>query len=301
MSDRLLRICLRAYPRKARERDGEVLLDLARELVDGGSPALWQAAGLLRGGASARLLRAPGEPAKTPWLEARLRLALPLAAALLALGLVGVERSTDGLAWIGWSWAVALTGAAAAFAGAALGRRGLTAAGALMIVTMLGLDAVRDLYGAGSRWSVGASSFVVDVLVMWLPAALLLLACAGAVQRAPAQVALRRMAWGVLPGVVLLLLSSERPSAAEGILIFGGFVAAAALVVVGVARRRADPATTLAAALVLAAVAPQALWLSAALLPPPDSGTAALPILYLTLTGALAAAGIVGLARLARR
>ena len=53
--DRLLLNCLRAYPRARRERDGEVLLSLARELSAGGSSPWGEGAGLVRGGVAERL------------------------------------------------------------------------------------------------------------------------------------------------------------------------------------------------------------------------------------------------------
>jgi hypothetical protein len=47
----------------------------------------------------------------------------------------GVQYATAGLAWMGWSWAVALAGAIAALGGAATGRRGLAALGALVLAS----------------------------------------------------------------------------------------------------------------------------------------------------------------------
>ena len=236
-----------------------------------------------------------------PWSEARSRLALPLAAALFAVALVGAEHSTTGLAWIGWSWALTLVGATAALAGAAIGRSDLTAAGALVVVAMLGVDGVRDVYGAGSRWPVPAGEAVVDVLVIWAPAALLLLVCAGAVERAPAHVGGARLAWGVVPAALLLVLAAERGNLAEGIMVFGGLVASACLVAASLIRRSNDRAATLGAALVLAAAAPAGLWLSTMLLPAADSWGGALPPVYFGLAGSVAAAGVLGLARLAGR
>jgi len=53
MSDLLIDLCLRAYPRPARDRDGELLRDLALELgADHG--AVREAFGLLRGGLAQR-------------------------------------------------------------------------------------------------------------------------------------------------------------------------------------------------------------------------------------------------------
>jgi hypothetical protein len=300
MRDLLLRLCMRAYPRSMRKRDGEVLLDLTRELVEDGSPAVRQAAGLLRGGTRSRLRHAASGSQSLPWSEARSRLALPLAAALFAVALAGAEHSTPGLAWIGWSWALTLVGATAALAGAAFGRSDLTAAGALVVGAMLGVDGVRDVYGAGSRWPVPAGEAVVDVLVMWAPAALLLLACAGAVERAPAHVGVARLAWGIVPAALLVVIAAERTNAAEAILVFGGLVASACLVAAALLRRH-DRAAMLGSALVLAAAAPSGLWLSTILMPIADSWGGALPLVYFGLAGFVAAAGVFELARLAGR
>jgi hypothetical protein len=300
VTDRLLRLCLRAYPREARERDGEVLLGLARDLVKGGSPPLRQAVGLLRGGAGSWLRHGKNELRELPWLEARSRLAVPLAAALLALVLVGAERSTGGLAWVGWSWAVALAVGSAALAGAALGRHVSAVTGATVVAAVLALDGLRDVYGQGSRWVVSAGTDV-DVLVMWLPAALLLVACAGAVDRPTARVGIRRIAWAAVPAAALLVLSSENVNAAESITVFGGLAAAAVLVAAGVLRRRRDPAAPLVAALVLAAAAPSVLWLIAGLLPAPDSGAPALALGYFAAGGLVTAASVLLLARLSGR
>jgi hypothetical protein len=298
MTDKLLRMCLRAYPRGVRERDGEVLLDLARELVEGGSSPLRQAAGLVGGGAAARLRRRMAGASRLPWWEARSRLALPLAAALLALMLVGAERATDGVAWIGWSWVLGLAGSLAALAGAALGRRGITVLGALVVGSVLGLDAARDLYGAGSRWTIPAGTAEVDVLVMWIPAALLLAACAGAVRRVPAHEGASRLLWATVPGIALVVLSAQQPNTAEAVVGLAGFAAAAALVAWGLLR--SDRPATLASALVLAAVAPSGLWLSAAWMPTSDAWGGLPSLVYFAVAGALVAAATLSLARFAQ-
>ena len=67
MRDRVLRLCLRAYPEASRERDGRAILDLASELSSRGSLAfLREASGVVTGGIRARahalLLRLGGSP-----------------------------------------------------------------------------------------------------------------------------------------------------------------------------------------------------------------------------------------------
>ncbi|CAN5517610.1 hypothetical protein BH20ACT18_BH20ACT18_06900 [soil metagenome] len=88
--DRLLLICLRAYPRTHRERDGEVLLSLAHELHAGGSSPWREGAGLVRGGVAERLRLRCRVLVGAPWRAALARLALPLAAVSLAVWVAGV-------------------------------------------------------------------------------------------------------------------------------------------------------------------------------------------------------------------
>ena len=301
--DALLRLCARAYPRSARERDGQPIVDLAAELAEGESSRLREAGGLLRAGAAARARAGLGDLASVPWRDARARLALPLAAALFALAAAYAGRSGIAYAWVGWSVAITLAAAAVTVAGAAAGHRWLTAAGAFAVAGMLGLDALRDHYGRGSRWSSEVGSALVDVLVMWLPAGLLMIACAGAVSRVPAQTGIRRAAWALLPGIVLLIVASEptRVGVADRIVLFGGFLAATVLAGLALARRRTDAALSPLAALVAAAAAGPALWLVAAFLPPPADGMAPLALAYFAVGGAGACALLAGLARLGAR
>jgi hypothetical protein len=296
----LLRLCSHAYPRAVRERDGEALIDLAQELVEAGSSPLREAAGLAWGGASARLSGALRLLTGSPWHEARGRLALPLAAALFALAAVGAARAGMAQYWIGWSALVLFVAAAVAVAGAAAGHRWLTATGALAVTGMLGLDALRDVYGAGSRWNSEVGSALVDVLPIWLPAGLLLVACAGAVTRVPAHVGIRRLAWALVPGAALLAIAAEptRVVIADRVIVFGGFVAAAALVAAAIARRRTDAALPVVAGMVLAAVTPAATWFVAAFLPPPAAGDPPLHLGYYVVAATASGLAVLRLARL---
>jgi hypothetical protein len=299
----LLRLCSHAYPRSAREQHGEALVDLAEELVEAGSHPWREAAGLVAGGSLARLRGVMGGVAAAPWHEARARLALPLAAALFALTATGAGGAGLMRFWVGWSVPVLLAAAAITLAGAATGRRWPAASGAALVTAMLALDAIRDVYGSGSRWQAELGSAVIDVLVMWLPAGLLMVLCAGALSRVPAREAIRRLAWGVAPGALLFVVAS-RPAGvipADRVILLGGFVAAALLVVLAIARRRTDRALPLVAALVLAAVSAPALWLVASFLPPPPSGAPQLALGYFALGGLLAATAVVSLARVGSR
>jgi len=301
--DRLLRLCSHSYPRAVRERDGEAIVDLAGELADAGSSPLREAAGLVLGGASVRLRGTIGGLAAAPWQEARARVALPLAAALFALAAVWAGRSGLAQAWVGWSIALTLAAAALALAGAAAGHRWLAASGAVVLTGMLGVDALRDHYGHGSRFHAEVGSALFDVLVMWIPAGVLMLVCAGAVRRVAPEAGIRRLVSGLLPGAALLVVSSEptRVVIADRIVLFGGFAVAAVLVALAIARRRTDPVLPLVAALLVAAVAGPALWILAAYLPPPESGAPPLALAYFAGGGLVAGASILLLARLSRR
>lgn len=301
--DALLRLCWHAYPRRVREHHGETILDLAHELVEAGSSPFREAAGLLVGGTSVRLRATISGLASAPWHEARARLALPLAAALFALAAAWAARSGVAQAWVGWSVVVTFAAAAVTLAGAAAGHRWLTAAGAFVVTGMLGLDALRDHYGRGSRFHSEVGSALIDVLVMWIPAGLLMLVCASAVRRVDPEVGIRRLAWALVPGAVLLVIASEptRVVVADRIVLFGGFVAAAVLVILAIARRRTDPALPLIAALMVAVVAGPALWLFASFLPPPSSGTPLLALGYFGAGGLITATVALLLARLAHK
>jgi hypothetical protein len=260
---RVLRLALWAYPRRLRVRDGEVLLALAAELVAAGVPASREAAGLVRGGLAARL-----DVGGEAWQEVAGRLALPLASALLAVVVAGATRG--GIAWPGWSWAAMLAAAGLAVGGAAFGRRAATAAGAALLCALLALDGYRDLYGAGARWVAPVRDGYVDVLPMWLPAALLLLACSAAL--APARSGGTRLAWALVPAL-------SAPLVPESASVQGALALAALAYAYGALRR--DPAAVLAAA----TAAPAAVWLSGAFVPLDNWGLA-----YLTAGGLVAAA-----------
>jgi primosomal replication protein N len=301
--DALLRLCSHAYPRAVRERDGDAIVDLAQELVEAGSSPLREAAGLVSGGASVRVRASATGVASAPWHEARARLALPLAAALFALVAAWAGRSGVASAWVGWSVVVTFAAAAVTLAGAAAGHRWLTAAGAFAMTGMLGLDALRDQYGRGSRFNSEVGSALIDVLVMWIPAGILMLICAGAVRRVAPEVGIQRLAWAVIPGAVLLVVASEptRVVVVDRIVLFGGFIAAAALVALAITRRLSDSVLPLVAALMVAVVAGPALWLLASFLPPPSSAAPASALGFFGAGGLVAAASILLLARLAHK
>jgi hypothetical protein len=301
--DALLRLCSHAYPRAVRERDGAAIVDLALELVEAGSSPLREAAGLLLGGTSVRLRATISGLAAAPWHEARARLALPLAAALFALAAAWAGRSGVAQAWVGWSVALTFAAAALALAGAAAGHRWLAASGAFVVTGMLGLDALRDHYGRGSRFHSEVGSALIDVLVMWIPAGLLMLISAGAVSRVAPELGVRRLAWALIPGAALLVVASEptRVVIVDQIVLFGGFVAAGVLVALAIARRRTDPVLPLIAALMVAVVAGPALWFLASFVPPPASGTPPLVLGYFGAGGLVTAASVLLLARLSRR
>lgn len=114
MNERLLRLCLLAYPRAWRARHGKVLLDLASELA-AQHGATGEALGLIRGGLAARWQDAPSG-ARAPWGNALGRVALPLAAATASLSVVGALQF--GTLDLGKFWTALLAGSLIALAGA---------------------------------------------------------------------------------------------------------------------------------------------------------------------------------------
>lgn len=296
MNDRILRACLRAYPRPRREQDGEVLLTLSRDLISDGSSLPREAAGLVTGGLVDRLRLARREFAGAPWYDARTRLALPLSAALLALVVAGTLRASHGIAWIGWGWSSLLIAAACAVVGTASGRRSLSFIGGLLLMLLSGLDATRDLGGSQVRWvgSVGGAN--VDMLVMALPAALLLLTTVPAIPVVAKRMQVRRLAWGLLPAALAIPLARTGSQAVEPILIYCAFAITAAVAILSIARRNAIESAV--AALLVAAASLPALWVGAAVLPIERMPLIArMPLIYFALGLILTASVVRALVR----
>lgn len=276
MNERLLRLCLLAYPRSWRARDGEVLLDLATELA-AQRGATGEALGLIRGGLVARW-QDTASGARAPWGNALGRLALPLAAATASISVVGALRF--GTLDLGKFWTALLAGSLIALAGAVVRSRVSTLLGALMVLGTLLLDGVLSgLDHRAARLQAFLGHASVDLLAAWIPAAALLAAAALApvsVERRPRTLA-ARTALGALPALTLVLLVPHLPLGtpatspemaeigAEELQVLLLLVSFAALpplaAIAGALAARRDPAAALAAALVLAAWTPEAIWL----------------------------------------
>lgn len=273
MDDRILRACLRAYPRARREQEGDVLLSLAQDLTRDGSSLVREACGLIAGGLADRVLLARSEVAGAPWHSARARLALPVSAALLAVVVTGAIGMSDGIAGVGWGWAALLAGATSALVGAAFGIRSVAFFGAAILAILFTLDAARDLGGSQARWVGNVGGASVDMLVMALPAALLLLTCARAIPVVTRRRRLHRLAWGLLPAALTVPLATTHSQSVEPTLVYCAFAITAAVAIASMVRR--DAIERSAATLLVAAASVPALWIGAALLP-----VDTMPLLY---------------------
>lgn len=288
MTDRIaaraLRLCLRAYPRERRERDGEVLLSLAHELCGGGSTSWREAAGLLRGGVTERARIRWRGLVRAPWRAALATLALPLAAVHLAVWVAGIARLYDPLPLGKW-WTLVLGGSLLAVIGAALRRRAVATAGSLGVLVALahyGLSTYID--GAGAQpahFSSELAGIPFELDSAMLPAALVLFLASLALPRRPVAPVrgLLTLLGAALPAIGLLLLALSRRSGTAdpgGELTAadpGGALTAALLVLAALTavwcafRRRREPVMGPFGAIVLAVAAPAGAWILPSLLP----------------------------------
>jgi hypothetical protein len=285
MRDRLLEIALLSFPRRLRERDGAVLLDLARDMVDAGAPATAEAAGIAVAGLQARLGARTG---RVPWRAALEALALPLASAVLALYAVGVTINVTGP--LGKWWALTVTAAAVALAGTALRRRGVAVAGwTLLLLATLFAAVKRELTPNSWHFITTVDVHSVDVQAAILP--LLAVGLASSLALEPG--GRRRLGPAAAAAAVAAGLAATESHAvlvALLLALFGGPVAFAAYAAI---RRR--PVALVASALLLAAAAPQLVWSSLVYIPYPGDASA-----YVALVASGAGMGLVVL-RLLRR
>jgi hypothetical protein len=245
---------------------------------------LRKAGGLLSGGVRERgkLLRL--DITGAPWRAARERLALPLAVAILCFFVAFAFPSR--LHWVGWWSFLALLGAAAAVFGTASGRRITTVVASLLVLSLLVYDAFRELSTHYSRWTGDVVIGEVNILAMWLPVALLLLICAGAVGRTG--MAWRRgVIWTVCaPVAVSILLAmlvrtywqSEYGNPLGAVFIYTPLVLVVVAAIHGVMRRNA--VTRTAAALLVVASCIPVFWLLAMVVPEPPVPSQYLPFAY---------------------
>jgi hypothetical protein len=287
VSDLLLRLCFRTYPGTVRERDGRAILDLARDLSSQSRLAfLREAGGMIVGGIQARgrLLRLDATGA--PWHAARERLALPLSAGMLCVvvAFLIAAREPNLARLTGWWALLALVAAVGAAVGAALGRRYLMITASFVLLVLLAVDALALLANNNrEQWSVnigpGGSVGNVGVFAMWLPVALLLLVCAGAVGAGGARRSNKAKAWIACPPVVVAALVAARwPALLGAVLIYAPLALVAGTALWGAIRK--NPVARTEATLLLAASCFPVLWLLAFVIPYPSALEPWFPLLY---------------------
>jgi hypothetical protein len=298
VNDVALRVCLNAYPPEVRERDGRVILDLARDLSSkGGCSMMREAAGMLRGGLRARAKALRLDLTTAPWRDAMGRLTMPLAIALLCLmvGYVTTMLQPDYLSIdAGWLpvWAgLGLLGALAVVAGAVFGRRPIFVPASFVVMVLMLVPTLVEIVGYHTAvWSGTITTAVssnssagigVDVFVLWAPVAVLLPICALFREGKPARrlpgsitAACLALAASVLLGLVPSL-ASQTTLLPDWSSTLGGAFVCAPLILVAVtavaALLRADPASETSAALLVATACLPAVWLTT------DALTTAIP------------------------
>lgn len=287
ISDRIFRLCLRAFPDSARRAEGDMLVGLASDLSEQESAVAREAVSLLASGLMKRARVARRELPLLPWREALGQLALPLAAALSAVVVAGAASKASGL-WVGWSWAVTLLAAALSLAGVALGRRRTALSGSVLLLGSLVLEALRANSGQ-SRWTASIAGVSADVLVLALPAAFLLVASTWAMRSTRPREHRARLAWSLLPSAGSAILAAARPTEAAAVVVYAAFAVVAVCLVASFLRP--DPSSRISALLALAVTAPALFWLAA----PAVATDPTYPLLW----WAAAAAAIVLIATLA--
>lgn len=295
-----LRVALRAYPRAARQAEGDVLISLARDMVDGGQSSVnREALGLLQGG----LLARAGDLADVPWGKALHRAGLPIAAALLALNIGMFSFWIEGLTWPGWSWILVVAAPALAVFGLLGGWRSPLILGAALIC-LLGVAQGNGLMPAvGLQGDIGwpTGGFTLPPLACAIPAGILLLA-AGCSRghRASRSTILATLAWVIAGAIAARLLVPAEVTV--GSITLNGValcmatygIAAVTAMVVGTGRRRRDPAGMLAGILGLATVLPVALLYAVSSVPLGDN----LLLLLLALSTLATTAAVIRVVRL---
>ncbi|HZO37500.1 MAG TPA: hypothetical protein VFB41_11575 [Solirubrobacteraceae bacterium] len=264
MSRALLRLCLQAYPRRRRNQDGEVLLDLARELVatdDRRFAMSRQAVGLVRGGIAEHRSRVLGGVAAMPWRDALGRLVLPLAAANATVWAATLGPALSVYGGPGRLWLVIVLGSVVALLGTLAGTRTVALLGAVPVAAAAVATWGSFAFGHGHvRFPIVIGSVFVDGSQAWMPAALLLaVACAAgaASGRRPIRVGVLALTPALALGLSAAM-TFDRYGAYWWVSV-GPLLAGASLAVLGgvaLAAARRGGAAALAAALVLAALTP---------------------------------------------
>lgn len=298
MKDFVLRLCFRMYPSTIRERDGRAIIDLARDLSSQSRLAfLREAGGMIVGGIQVRgrLLRL--DLTGAPWHAARERLALPLAVGMLCVIVAFIALALPRAHIHGWwvdGWALLfLVAAGGAVVGAAFGRRYLTMTASCVLLVLMTLDALLLLADSNrEQWRMEANIGMggVGVFAMWLPVALLLIICAGAVGGASRARGRDKALIICLPVVVSALVAARWQSLLGAVLLYAPLALVAGMVIRGAVRK--DPVTRTAGALLVAASCFPVLWLLAFVVPYPSALEPWFPLIYFG-SGALVACVVV--------
>jgi hypothetical protein len=199
-----------------------------------------------------------------------------IASALAQAGMVG---------WVGWWALLFLAGAVGAVVGAASGRRYLTITASSALLILMAQDSfllLADSNRSQWRWEAQTGMGGVSLFAIWLPVALLLISCAGAVGSAGG--ASRKALIISLP-VVMSVASALAAARWPTLLILLGVVLiyAPLALVAGMVYRgavRKHSVTRTAAALLVAASCFPVLWLLAFVVRYPSALEPWFPLLY---------------------
>lgn len=311
MRDRVLRLCLHAYPEPARDRDGRAIIDLAREACCRSRLGfLREAAGMLVGGAKARCALVRHDITAAPWGAALEHSALPLAVALFCLfvGYASAVRppishvtevvtvvggvadvQTGSFIRVDWWGILGLIGGVGAAFGAASSRRFVTVVGTLLLLGLLVFDAFDQLSGQSARWWGDVYIGELNVLAMWLPVPLLLLVSAGAVGRTALRRGRTTLVWmlGVPVAVTIVVSNVVKHAVLEsglgasplgGVFIWTPVLLVVALIARGVIQK--DAVAKTAGGLLVVAGSVPFMWLLAFLVREPPVPGQYLPFVY---------------------
>jgi hypothetical protein len=187
VNDLVLRVCLRAYPPEVRDPEGQVILDLARDLSSkGGISMIREGAGMLLGGFRVRARALNLDLTTAPWRAALGRLTMPLAMAFVCLMVtfaasvfqpeyMGVGQTGSGSVWIP-VWAVlGVLASSALVVGLGLGYRPLAVWASILVLALMSAAVlVEFVVHHTAIWSGNVYNYELPVLLIWTPAAVLL-------------------------------------------------------------------------------------------------------------------------------
>ena len=227
---------------------------------------------------------------RAPWHAARERLALPLAVSMLCVigaSIASALAQAGMVGWVGWWALLFLAGAVGAVVGAASGRRYLTITASSALLILMAQDSfllLADSNRSQWRWEAQTGMGGVSLFAIWLPVALLLISCAGAVGSAGG--ASRRgkaliISLPVVMSVASALAAARWPTLLillGVVLIYAPLALVAGMVYRGAVRQHS--VTRTAAALLVAASCFPVLWLLAFVVRYPSALEPWFPLLY---------------------